>query len=285
MSHNTRANTVWFVHFFSRHVNYSGFHTHPTNIRAWAEGQQDIRENTDPVLRDAPAPELKVVLDKSVAKRIVQLYHRSKTNDEGSPTTAEPIENLMTNQLTSFATTTLFMSTREIAELTGKRHNNVIADFRDMCEALEIGELKFQSSYLSEQNKPTLMYELPKDLTTTLVSGYSIPMRHKIVQRWMELEAVKPTIAIPTTLVEALRLALEGAEKLEAALVQVETMKPGFATKMSGPSSRFATGPSPLGPPSASQGCVREGRVASVLRGSSLRSVLSPATQSTSCDL
>ena len=135
----------------------------------------------------------------------------------------------MTNsQLTSFASTsTLSMSTREIAELTGKRHDNVLADFRDMCEALELGLLSFQDTYIHQQNGQTYIhYVLPKDLTTTLVSGYSIPMRHKIVQRWMELEAAKPSFAIPTTLVEALRLALEGAEKLEAAMVQVESMKP-----------------------------------------------------------
>ena len=108
------------------------------------------------------------------------------------------------------------MSTREIAELTGKRHDNVLADFRDMCEALELGLLSFQDTYIHQQNGQTYIhYVLPKDLTTTLVSGYSIPMRHKIVQRWMELEAVKPAFEIPTTLVEALRLALEGAEKLE----------------------------------------------------------------------
>ena len=132
----------------------------------------------------------------------------------------------MTNSLTSFATSTLSMSTREIAELTGKEHYTVLRDFCDVCEALEIGADSFAASYLSEQNKPTLMYELPKKLTTTLVSGYSIKMRHKIVERWMELEAAKPSFAIPTTLVEALRLALEGAEKLEAAMVQVESMKP-----------------------------------------------------------
>jgi phage regulator Rha-like protein len=124
----------------------------------------------------------------------------------------------MNNQLTSLATSSLSMSTREIADLTGKLHTNVIRDFRDMCEALEIGELKFESSYLSEQNKPTLMYELPKDLTTTLVSGYSIPMRHAIVMRWIKLEAKEPqAAALPTSYREAMMLAVERYEKLEEA--------------------------------------------------------------------
>ena len=90
----------------------------------------------------------------------------------------------MTNSLTSFATSTLSMSTREIAELTGKRHDNVMRDFRDVCEALELGLLSFEDTSVNPQNGQTyIQYLLPKDLTTTLVSGYSIPMRHKIVMR------------------------------------------------------------------------------------------------------
>ena len=91
----------------------------------------------------------------------------------------------MTNQLSTFAASpALSMSTREIAELTGKQHAHVMRDFNDVCEALEIGASSFGASYLSEQNKLLPMFNLPKDLTTTLVSGYSIPMRHAIVKRW-----------------------------------------------------------------------------------------------------
>ena len=88
------------------------------------------------------------------------------------------------DKMTSFAASTLSMSTREIAELTGKRHDNVLRDFRDVCEALELGLLSFEDTSVNPQNGQTyIQYLLPKDLTTTLVSGYSIPMRHKIVMR------------------------------------------------------------------------------------------------------
>jgi hypothetical protein len=47
-------------------------------------------------------------------------------------------------------------------------HNSFVAVYvAGNGQALEIGSLSFQASYLSEQNKPTLMYILPKDLTTT----------------------------------------------------------------------------------------------------------------------
>jgi len=75
------------------------------------------------------------------------------------------------------------MSSREIAELTGKMHTNVIADIRTMLDDLELGETKFRSSYMTEQNKRVVMFNLPKDLTITLVSGYSAPLRLKIVTR------------------------------------------------------------------------------------------------------
>jgi anti-repressor protein len=65
------------------------------------------------------------------------------------------------------------MSTSEIAELTGKRHDNVMRGFRDVCEALEIDQLSFESMYPDTYGRKQLQYKLPKDLTTTLVSGYS----------------------------------------------------------------------------------------------------------------
>jgi hypothetical protein len=54
------------------------------------------------------------------------------------------------------------------------------------------------------------MYRLPKDLTLTLISGYSVPMRHKIVTRWQELEAPLPRLfgaldSLPFTLKHGLR--------------------------------------------------------------------------------
>ncbi|GAB1072879.1 MAG: hypothetical protein SAqTSA_29810 [Shewanella algae] len=54
------------------------------------------------------------------------------------------------------------MSSREIAELTGKEHRNVKADIRNMLAQLGVEELKFQSSYLSKQNKQVTEYLLPR---------------------------------------------------------------------------------------------------------------------------
>ena len=89
------------------------------------------------------------------------------------------------------------MSSREIAELTGKDHFNVMRDIRTMLEDLGIGALSFEGSYMSAQNKPLPLFNLPKDLTITLVSGYNVVMRHRIVTRWQELETQVATPALP----------------------------------------------------------------------------------------
>lgn len=41
------------------------------------------------------------------------------------------------------------------------------------------------------------MFNLPKDLTLTLVSGYNVQMRHRIITRWLELEEVNKAPQVP----------------------------------------------------------------------------------------
>lgn len=79
------------------------------------------------------------------------------------------------------------MSSREIAELTGKRHDNVRADVERMARELS---LNFQEkSEPSEGGRPLKVYLLPKRETLILVSGYNLEMRARIIDRWTELES------------------------------------------------------------------------------------------------
>ncbi len=91
------------------------------------------------------------------------------------------------------------MTSREIAELTGKRHDNVMADIRVMLAELygEEGLLKFQASYINSQNKEQPCFKLPKRESLILVSGYNVAMRAKIIDRWQELEAQIAKPALP----------------------------------------------------------------------------------------
>lgn len=88
----------------------------------------------------------------------------------------------------------LTMSSHEIAELTGKRHHHVIRDIRVMLAELENDDPDLVNVHEDRDARGyTAALHLPKGLTLTLVSGYSVQMRHRIVMRWLELEAQKPT--------------------------------------------------------------------------------------------
>ena len=72
------------------------------------------------------------------------------------------------------------MSSREIAELTGKRHDHVMADIRNMFAALDLSTAEFSAVYKADNGQSYEMFNLPKDLTLTLVSGYDIALRYRV---------------------------------------------------------------------------------------------------------
>ncbi|MEE3507767.1 MULTISPECIES: Rha family transcriptional regulator [unclassified Pseudomonas] len=109
---------------------------------------------------------------------------------------------------------TVTMSSREIAELCNKEHKNVKRDIQKVLTELNLDALSFERIYLDDSNRRQTEYFLPRDLTETLLTGYSIPLRHRVVTRLRELENAVPTAgSIPTSLPEALRLAADQAEQ------------------------------------------------------------------------
>lgn len=79
----------------------------------------------------------------------------------------------------------LAVSSREIAELTGKRHDHVVRDIRSMLDNLGLGVPNFGDTYVNQQNGQSYqVFNLPKRETLILVSGYSVALRAKIVDRW-----------------------------------------------------------------------------------------------------
>lgn len=102
------------------------------------------------------------------------------------------------------------MSSREIAELTGKRHDHVMRDIRNMLSELKITHPKFGGTYLDSSGRSMPCFNLDRELTETLVTGYSIPLRHKVIRRLHELEdaQAKPAFDIASLSDPKLLLAL-----------------------------------------------------------------------------
>lgn len=85
------------------------------------------------------------------------------------------------------------MTTVEISELTGKRHDHVLRDTRYMLLELygENALPKFGERYKAADNNIHPCYRLPKKEVLVLVSGYSIKLRMAIITRLEELEQVR----------------------------------------------------------------------------------------------
>ncbi len=86
------------------------------------------------------------------------------------------------------------MSSMEIAELTGKRHDNVMRDIKDLNKAYEKLyklkiELKQRISELGNgRQRKDPYFELTKMQTLDLLTGYNTELRIKVNHRWAELE-------------------------------------------------------------------------------------------------
>ena len=109
---------------------------------------------------------------------------------------------------------TVTMSSREIAELTGKQHQHVMRDTKRMLSDLGFDASTFGRIYLDSVNRQQTEYVLGQDLVITLLAGYSAPLRFRVVTRLHELENVsRQAVTIPQTLPEALRFAALQAEQ------------------------------------------------------------------------
>lgn len=102
------------------------------------------------------------------------------------------------------------MSSREIAELCGKRHDNVMRDIRGYVSG---GVLKTEETpYVEPTTGQTYKeFRLNKRDTLLVVSGYNAELRAKIIDRWMELEAAPAPRMLTTTetLIQMLQLQAE----------------------------------------------------------------------------
>ncbi|MBL8355664.1 MAG: phage antirepressor KilAC domain-containing protein [Delftia acidovorans] len=102
------------------------------------------------------------------------------------------------NAITAISAAVLTMSSREIAELTGRDHGNVMRDIRTLLDDLQASDLKpvcETTTYAGANGQRYPQYELDRDTCLTLLLGYDAVARMKVVKRWQELESqAAPTL-------------------------------------------------------------------------------------------
>ena len=111
------------------------------------------------------------------------------------------------------------MTSLEIAEVTGRNHKDVMRSIREMEEAwVKVNGRKFALvEYKDAKGEMRPCYSLSKTECLYIATKFNDEARAKLILRWEELETKEVSlIKVPKTFAEALRLAADQAEKLEA---------------------------------------------------------------------
>ncbi|WP_440452178.1 Rha family transcriptional regulator [Ruminococcus intestinalis] len=122
------------------------------------------------------------------------------------------------------------MTSREIAEVTGKEHKNVLAAIRLMEGAWgKVTGLSFKlSEYTDSTGRKLPMYELTKTECLYIATKFNDEARAKLVIRWEELETKERqnVPALPQTYLEALKALVLSEEQKQVLALENESMKP-----------------------------------------------------------
>lgn len=106
------------------------------------------------------------------------------------------------------------MTSLQIAEITGRRHTDVMRSIRKMEPAWEkVSERKFAlAEYQDEQGKPRPCYSLNKEECIYIATKFNDEARAKLIKRWKELEEQsKPSV--PQNYLEALKSPVKSEEE------------------------------------------------------------------------
>lgn len=105
------------------------------------------------------------------------------------------------------------MTSREIAELTGKQHKHVLDDIRSMLYELGLTSADFSADLPDAYGRMQPAFALPHRECLILVSGYSVAMRARIIDRW---EALESGAAVPIAAAAPKLLPIDLLEQAQA---------------------------------------------------------------------
>lgn len=107
------------------------------------------------------------------------------------------------------------MTSLQIAEITGRRHTDVMRAIRNMEPAWEkVSERKFAlAEYQDEQGKPRPCYSLNKEECLYIATKFNDEARAKLIRRWKELEEQHQNPSVPQNYLEALKSLVKSEEE------------------------------------------------------------------------
>lgn len=139
------------------------------------------------------------------------------------------------NALMKIADQPLSMTSREVAELTGKEHSNVMRDIRALVDAIQmdsnLNPCAKSTTYIGKDGRQYPQYELDKDTCLTLLLGYDPVARMKVVKRWQELEAQQQPMLNPVNLsrMQLIEMAMQAEQERIQLECQVQALAPKAA--------------------------------------------------------
>lgn len=123
-----------------------------------------------------------------------------------------------------------YMTSKEIATITGKPHNDVLKAIRAMEPAwYKITEGNFSlSEYTDPTGRKLPMYKLTKTECLYIATKFNDEARAKLVIRWEELETKERqnVPALPQTYLEALKALVLSEEQKQVLALENKSMKP-----------------------------------------------------------
>lgn len=142
----------------------------------------------------------------------------------------------MINMLTTLSgannSNSLKMTSREIAEITGKQHKHVLRDIRNMEPAWEkVNGSKFGLvEYVDEKGEKRPEYQLSKREVLYITTKWNDEIRAKVILRWEELEnnlnSNQNVISLPQNYEEALEHLLIQVRENKKLIAENKVLQP-----------------------------------------------------------
>jgi phage antirepressor YoqD-like protein len=125
------------------------------------------------------------------------------------------------------STTEATMSSREIADLVEKRHDNVLRTIENLTARGAIALPQSEEVSNDGPGPRTIgQYRIGKRDSYVVVAQLSPEFTARLVDRWQELEAQALALAVPQSFAAALRLAAEQQDVIDAQAAQLAAAAP-----------------------------------------------------------